>query len=404
MKIQPGHVLRISLAASCLLLLSHGMIAQPVTTCDAQRTFVRADALLKQKQYDEAKALLAPLETCPKLSNLEKFNLSWFYGRARDFQAALDIMRTVPADVPDVATHRYALALGEFELGDYRSVVDTLKDVAAVGQLDADTVNLLAVSYSKLGLYKEGYLLLSHEIETAPQDRLAYLNLVALFADSSDYAHAVAVATQATSAFPNDPEMSVVLGAADTLQGNYKKAHDDFATAIRLEPQAAQPRFLLAVTDYKQRDFAQAASELKQAQIDGVKDSDLHYLLAECLSEMDPNNEKPVMTELDQAIELNSRNIAARTMRGRLLLSQHHLDRAIADLEIAHREDPNSHSASFALARAYNAAGRKEEAKALFAHLSTEFSKDLENQRNVEVTDEMNDRKLKDVLAGKASQ
>ena len=51
-------------------------------------------------------------------------------------------------------------------------------------------------------------------------------------------------------------------------------------------------------------------------------------------------------------------------MRGRMLLEQHHAQEAVADLELAHQVDPNSHSATYVLARAYTAVGRKDEAAA----------------------------------------
>ncbi|HEV2992227.1 MAG TPA: tetratricopeptide repeat protein [Candidatus Angelobacter sp.] len=263
------------------------------------------------------------------------------------------------------------------------------------------SANLLGVSYSKLGLYQEAYPILAEELKRDPHDMLAYLNLVALFADSDDYEHAAGVAAQAAEMFPQDPEAFIVLGAADTLRGNYAKAHDDLAKAIQLSPHLAQPRFLLAVSDYKQRDFPKAVAEIRHAEDAGIDDSDLHYLLAECLFELDSTKEQPILNELNRAIELNKKNVSARTMRGRVLLDQHHLQEAIADLEVAHQADPASHSAAYALARAYTAVGRKDEAKALFAHLSGQVSQDLKNQRNMEITDELNERKLREVLADK---
>jgi tetratricopeptide (TPR) repeat protein len=387
---------------ACLLLAMPTQLSASQTTasCNAAQVFASVDQQLKNKHYEEAKAALDSLRNCPNLSNVEKFNLGWLYARSRDFHTALIIFNSLPSDVPDPSTHQYAIALGQFELNDYKGAVETLKTAQQQGALDSRSANLLGVSYSKLGLYQDAYPVLAEELQRDPHDLLAYLNLVALFADSDDYENAAKVAGRATSVFPENSDVFVVLGAADTLRGDYNKAHDDLEKAIQLSPLLAQPRFLLAVSDYKKRDFAKAETEIKEALGSGVDDSDMHYLLAECLFELDPTKEQAILRELNRAIALNPRNISARTMRGRMLLEQHHAQEAVADLELAHQVDPNSHSATYALARAYSAVGRKDEAKALFSSLSGQVSQDLVNQRNMEITDALNERKLKQVLSG----
>jgi tetratricopeptide (TPR) repeat protein len=391
----------ITLVACLLLAMPTQLSASPTpASCNATQAFASVDQQLKNKRYEEAKAALDNLRSCPSLSNMEKFNLGWLYGRSRDFHTALTIFNSLPADVPDPSTHQYAIALGQFELSDYKGAVETLKTAQRQGALDSRSANLLGVSYSKLGLYQDAYPVLAEELRHDPHDLLAYLNLVALFADSNDYENAAKVATRATSVFPENSDVFVVLGAADTLRGDYSKAHDDLGKAIQLSPHLAQPRFLLAVSDYKKRDFAKAEAEIKEALNSGVDDSDLHYLLAECLFELDSTREQAILSELNRAIELNPRNISARTMRGRMLLDQHRAQEAVADLELAHQVDPTSHSATYALARAYTAVGRKDEAKALFSSLSGQVSNDLENQRNMEITDALNERKLKQILSG----
>lgn len=372
--------------------------ASPTTAaCNATPVFASVEVQLKAKRYEEARATLASLQNCPGLSNLEKFNLGWLYGRSRDFHTALIIFNSVPANVPDPSTHQYAIALGQFELSDFKGVVTTLKP--AQQALDSRSANLLAISYSKLGLYQEAYPVLAEELRRDPHDLNAYLNLVALFADSNDYESAARTATRASLVFPENPDVFLALGAADTLRGDYSKAHDDLEKAIQLVPHLAQPRFLLAVSDYKQRDFQRAETDIKEALGSGVDDSDLHYLLAECLFELDATQEQAILSELNRAIELNPKNASARTMRGKMFLEQHNVQKAIADLQVAHEVDPGSHSTAYVLGRAYAAAGRKEEAKALYSSVSGQVNQDLENQRNVELTDAVNERKLKQVLS-----
>jgi tetratricopeptide (TPR) repeat protein len=393
---------RITTLVACLLLAMPAQLnAFPTpASCNPAQVFASVDRQLKNKHYEEARTTLDSLRSCPSLSNIEKFNLGWLYGRSRDFHTAVAIFNSLPPDVPDPSTHQYAIALGQFELSDYKGVVETLKTAQQQGTLDSRSANLLGVSYSKLGLYQNAYPVLAEELQRDPHDLLAYLNLVALFADSDDYENAAKVATRATSVFPVNSDVFVVLGTADTLRGDYNKAHDDLEKAIQLSPHLAQPRFLLAVSDYKKRDFAKAETEIKEALGSGIDDSDLHYLLAECLFELDSTKEQAILSELDRAIALNPRNVSARTMRGRILLEQHHAQEAVSDLKLAHQVDPNSHSTTYALARAYAAVGRKDEAKGLFSSLSGQVSQDLKNQRSMEIIDGLNEQKLKQILSG----
>ncbi len=369
--------------------------AQPEKVCSAQNTFKKADTLLKQKNYEQAETTLNQLDGCHNLSPVDTFNLGWLYGRAHDFKTALRIFKSTSPNVPNLLTHQYAIALTEFELGDFSGAVKTLTDLRSHGIFDTKCANLLGVSYSKLGLYQDAYPLFAEELRKDHSDLFSYLNLVTLFADTGNFTKAADVASQAVLAFPQNPEVFVVRGSVNTLLGKLDEAHSDFATAVRLSPTKADPRFFLALTDYKQGNFTNAVNELKSAIAAGVIDSDLYYLLAECMIKIDPTNPKDALMELNRAIEINSRSVSARSLRGKLLLEEGHPKQAVADLKLALQIDPDSRSAVYNLARAYSALGKTAEAKSLFKQLST---------HNTDSLNELSERRLKEALAGNASQ
>ncbi len=364
-------------------------------TCQADQVFQRADGLLKMKNYQEAERVLDQLQGCTKLSPIQAFNLGWLYGRAHDSKKALKTFEAVPPDVPDRGTHQYAIALSEFELGNYQGAVDALKDLRAEGLLNASGTNLLGVSYSKLGLYKDAYPILVEELRQNPGDLFAYLNLVTLLADTGNFKNAAEVADQAVVAFPQNPDVLVVRGAVNVLLGNMEKSHGDFAGAVAIAPRQPDAQFLLALSDYKQSNYANAIAELKAALGLGINDSDLHYLLAECLLKVDPGKTADALAELDLAIELNSKSVSARSLRGKLLLESGKPKQAVQDLELAHRIDPTSRSALYSLARADTALGKTEEAKALFKQMNSQATDSL---------GELSDQRVKKVLNGDASQ
>jgi tetratricopeptide (TPR) repeat protein len=348
--------------------------------------FRLADAELKRQQYDQAEQELDRLAGCKALPSIDRFNLGWFYGRAHNFGKALIEFNSVSEEVPNAKTHRYAIALAQFELGDYKAVVETLTHSASQ---DPDSANLLAVSYSKLGLYQNSFTVLTNEIQQRPDDRLAYLNLVTLLCDEGRFSDAVDIANKAASTFPRNAEVLVVRGAAHTLVGETAKARADFQAAIEASPLNGSPRFFLAASDYKEGRYADARDEIVRALRAGVKDSDLDYLLAEATVRLNPGNIESPLAELNRAIAMNPRQVQALSLRGKLRLQQYDLNDAVSDLELAHSIDPASASATYNLARAYFALGKTEEASALSKQLASS---------GADAVNELSDQKLKSVL------
>ena len=368
--------------------------AQSGKACDAQGTFGQANGLLKLRRYAETRAILKQLRSCPNLSPLATFDLGWLYGRIRDFNTALEIFRSLGPDVPDEVTHQYAIALTEFQLGNYPQTIEALKNLRGKGPLDSKCANLLGVSYSKLGLYQDAYTTLTENLRQSPSDLFSFLNLITLFADAGHFSDAADVANQAVGVFPKNPDVFVVRGAVHTRMGELDKAQSDFAAAVDLSPHEASSRFLLALSEYKQGDFESASAGLRSAIQSGIVDSDLHYLLAECMLKADPTKPMRAVAELDRAIALNRKSVAARTLRGKLFLETGRAKEAVVDLTLAHRVDPTSRSAAYNLARAEFKLGRTEEAKSLFQQLQTQHGDSLS---------ELSDQRLQRALAGETS-
>jgi tetratricopeptide (TPR) repeat protein len=357
--------------------------------CAAQDVFKIADAELKQKRYDQAEQELDRLRSCGALSSIDTFNLGWLYGRAHNFQKALTEFNRVSQNVPDRRTHQYATALAQFELEDYRAAIETLKNGSGSQDLSQESANLLAVSYSKLGLYRESYTVLTDELHRHPDDRMTYLNLVTLLCDEGELTNAVDVADMAVSIFPRDAEILVVRGAAYTLVGETAKARADFKASTKASPLYSPPRFFLAVSEYRDGNYGVACDEILRALRAGVKDSDLYYLLAEAMLRLDPNNSQKAMIELNRSVAMNPRQVQALSLRGKLRLQQHDLKDAMSDLELAQKIDPDSPSATYNLARAYFALGKTEEAISLSKRLAA---------RGTDAVSELSDQKLKSAL------
>jgi tetratricopeptide (TPR) repeat protein len=364
---------------------------QSENVCAVWNTLGRVDRLLKQHQDGEARLLLQRVQKCAHLSQIENFNIAWAYGRVHDVKTALKIFATVDPNVPDVQTYAYAVSLGQFELGDYPSAIETLKALQEKQLLNSDCANLLAVAYAKSGQYQEAYEILRVQLQEHPKELLSYLNLITLFTDAGQFAEAQKEATAGIAVFPHNSEMLIVRGATETLLGQLEEARGDFENAVKISPEKTDPRFFLALTDYKLNNYAAAAADLRSAMLAGVVSSDLEYLLAECMLKLDPTKPAEAIAELDKAIRLDANSVPARTLRGTLLLEEGNTSGAVVDLEIAHKIDPMMRSAAYNLARAYFAVGRRKEAQALYQQLQTQTT---------DTVTELSDRRIKQVLSG----
>lgn len=367
----------------------------PTPECNEVAIFQRADQLVRSRQYDQASELLKRFEACPGRKPLDTFQLGWLYGRARRFEDALKLFQAVPHDVPDVMTHDYAIALSRFELAQYEGAIDVLRAYQTSGKADDKSMNLLAVSYSKLGLYRNAYDVLSEQIHRSPADLTTYLNLITVCAEGGDVGKAAEIATQARQLFPDSADVAIALGAAATMLGHLDQAYAQFSTGARLAPSRADARFFLALVDYKEGKYSDAIALLQTALKDGIADSDLHYLMAECLLKENSANLEQALKELERAIDLNAKSVSARALRGKLLLESGRTKQAVADLELARKQDPQSRAALYNLARAYQSEGRTSEARAIFQQLRSQ---------SADALNEITDTRLNDALTGKAGQ
>ena len=352
---------------------------------------------LAEKDDRAARALLRGLASCTNLSPVERFNVGWWYGKAHDFPNALRIFASVPAGVPDQLTHAYAIALGEFELGHYQDAIDTLTALRATGICDAKSADLLGVSYSKLGQYQAAYEVMVQVLDQFPADPFPYFNLMTLFVDTGELDKAAQVADRAVAALPQNADAFNMRGSIALSQGEPEKAYRNFVSAAQLSPKSADPPFFMALADYRLSKFTEAVQVLQSATSSGIVDSDLHYLLAECLLRIDASNSENVVTELNRAIQLNPKSAAARALRGQKFLELGHAQEALADLEIARQSEPDTgrdtRNATYLLARAYMALGRRDEAKTLFDQVGSHFS-----PTSAQTLNQLSDQKMRSVL------
>ena len=381
---------------SCVLLITPAS-GEKRPDCTPDKTFAEIGMLLLKQDNVDAKRQLRGLEACSRLSPIQRFNVGWLYGKAHDSADALRIFKSVQGDVPDRLTHGYALALASFEIGQYQEAIDTLTALRSEGVFDAKCADLLGVSYSKLDKYQDAYDVMAEDIRQNPSNPFGYFNLIALFVDTSEMDKAKEVADKAIAAFPQSIEALSMRGSIELFENQPDDAYRDFAGAAQLAPKAPDPPFFMALVNYRQSKFDEAEKVLKSAIAAGIADSDLHYLMAECLLRKDATATTPVLTELNEAITLDPRSVPARILRGSTLLEAGRAREALVDLRIARKLDPtprrDTRNTTYLLGRAYAALGERRNAKAQFAQVRQQLG-----NSKTDALDQLSEQKIKAAL------
>jgi tetratricopeptide (TPR) repeat protein len=362
---------------------------------DAAGRLQQAGTLLRDGRVAEAVTQLDSLRNGPPLSPLDLFQLGWLYGQARKYDLAIGIFQTVPDNVPDPATHYYALALSHFSLGRYRETVDILSEAKSRGFMDAKAANLLGVAYAQLGEAEKAYASLRDGIGEAPTDATGYLNLVTLCVEFHNNPLAEKIATRGMEAFPRESRLHISRGAVRMLGGQVEQAREDFGHAIQLDPRDADASFFAALADYQLGRHAAAITVLRTAIRNGVADPDIHYLLAESLLRANPDDSAGVLRAIDNALSLDGHSVPALVLRAKLRLQAGRAADAVADLERARSVEPGSRGVTYGLARAYMQLGKRKEAEQLFEQVREDAANSVA---------EMGQKKLSKTLVERAPE
>jgi tetratricopeptide (TPR) repeat protein len=205
-----------------------------------------------------------------------------------------------------------------------------------------------------------------------PTDVTGYLNLVTLSVEYRNSLLAEKIATRGIEAFPAAMRLYVSRGAVRMQQGNTRFAREDFRRAVELSPNNADACFFAALLEYQAGRHIEAIAILRQAARNGVTDPDIHYLLAESLLRVSPDEPNHALRELDRAIEIDRRSVPALVLRAKLKLQAGLAAQAVPDLELARQVEPESRSVLYNLGKVYQQSGREPEARQLFEKIRQE--------------------------------
>ena len=354
---------------------------------DTRLSLMAAVAELKTGHGAEAGETLKRLVGRPGLTNEQSFELAWLLGQAKLFQLAIEGFKQLSADYPDEFRHSYGLALAYLGAGENEECVSTINSLIEHGNTRPEAFALLGVAEEKNGHTKEAYDDFRRGILTNPTDAQNYLNIAALACGHRSYQLAVEILTSGIERIPNNHELFLSRGIANTLGGQFALAQQDYNRAIELQPSDAGAYLEMGLSQLEAGDLDQAVQSFRKASERDGKDAVPYYFVAEAFIQKGVSPGSAAFDQAkqatDTAISLDPGFAYAYRDRAKLELHAQETDQAITDLERARAADPKSSSILYVLSQAYQRKGRSAEAKGLLAQVPEAIEReDREYQRD----------------------
>lgn len=194
-------------------------------------------------------------------------------------------------------------------------------------------------------------------------------NLEAVYLAFSDFAvahgngdYAIQLLDEGLRHSPRSAHLLFERGIVLALAGRLDDSDRSFEEARDAEPQWAEPRMALGVSQLQRGGYADAIESFKQAAIEAPLDWRTHYLYALAIEKGgDPSRTPAAIHSLERSIQLAPREPSPRTLLGRFFLETDRTAEAAVELDTAHRIAPEDPAALYRLGIAYRKQGKLAE-------------------------------------------
>jgi tetratricopeptide (TPR) repeat protein len=283
----------------------------------------------RHEQFDEAARQFAEVQTLqPSFPDVD-FNLGLALFSSRQFSEALgNLERALQHDPSNTKIKKYT-GLTEVEAGQYEKGVTLLTEVA---HETADPYVLLALGTA---------LARSNRMEESKQ-----------------------VFEELLKSQPESAETHLLWGQVFAAQLQSQEAEGEFRRAIELDPKVASAHFFIGVLDLKAGKLEEAEREFSAELAGHTGDARARYHLA--FAQLAQQKPEQAITLLREVVAEQPRYAEAQYSLGKALLQQEDIAGAIEHLEAATKLDAKKSYSHYQLARAYQRAGRNEEAQKEF--------------------------------------
>jgi tetratricopeptide (TPR) repeat protein len=233
-----------------------------------------------------------------------------------DLPSAERLLRQALEDDPNYREGHLNLGLILAQQSRPSDAEQELNHAVALAPRDPGTLSTAGKALAQMGKLTEGIALLRRVVALAPDLAAAHLDLTLALADSYNLPGALVETNEAVRLAPQSGFAHLNRGRVLFDLGRNAEAKPEFETAYRLISQTPEPRYFLALIEKQAGNFQRAASLL------------------------------------EEAVQLQPRNVMAWYLLGQSLENESETTKAIAAWRQAIAIDPNFSQALYSLARA----------------------------------------------------
>jgi tetratricopeptide (TPR) repeat protein len=310
------------------------------------------------------------------------FQAGVLLARLEKYSEAANKFLLAQPDYPDAYEAGYNLTLAYVRANDPARAIAAGEKLTAAGHRKPELYNLLSQAYENAGRTKDAYDALRTATELDPRDEANYVDLMTLCLKHENFDLSLEISEVALKFIPRSSRLRMERGVAMAMMGWFEQADGEFMGASLAKPDDPLPYAALALVRIQMNRIAEAIELLRKRRQANSRDYLSGWLLGEAInrSGVEPGSagEKEAVASLQDAIRVNPKAAAARTLLGKFLTKRGDFDAAAAAFEAALQSDPEDTNAAYQLAVLCRKRGDTMRAEELFAKVSSAKSEDKE--------------------------
>ena len=319
--------------------------------------------------YTEAKAAQARGELPAAIAKYEAIlklaprlaagynNLGSLYFRQRDYGKAVEVLGKGLSIDPAMPSAAALLGMSLYETGRYAEAKPRLETALNANPQDNNVELYLVNTLTKLEDFESAATHLQRLAQRQPADQRIWYLLGKVYMQLSEAALGKMTAIDPNSVWAHELSAELMEGMK-----NYEGALVEYQKAVEIAPNQPGTHFKLGDLYWSLSRWNEAAEQFKAEMVNDPRNCQPHWKLGNILLQQSQQLDE-ALSHVDQALKLCPAQTDVRLDRGRILLKLHRAPEALPYLEEGAKSHPTDATIFFALAQAYRATAKPEQAR-----------------------------------------
>jgi len=286
--------------------------------------------------------------------------------QVHDWEEAGRLLQPLSAANSEATRFQLELANLEYHRGDLEGCEQRLTQLEKTSSGNKWIDGLLGKCYAEQQKYDPAIDYLKRAVDSDPGDLTNYESLLIAYENTNNLGSAMTLASRAVALYATKADAWTLMGSVQIASGHFLEAIESYKRALTLDPANADATIGLGNSQL----LGGRPSDARATYEKGIEafpdDPRLYTGFATALTRSSDATQTNLAVQVEsllrKAIALDDSLPAAHYLLGQSLLERGRLQDALAELQIAAKQDPNSGRIHYALQRTYRRLGRVYEA------------------------------------------